>query len=92
MQRVHEPTNEQPASQSSRSSSCLQVPEFARDRVLELLRASVDVSGSSVRVLMSSEEHCPDIEMLSDVIKVCLHLHVLDLPHAPVLQAPVLHK
>ena len=25
--------------------------------------------GSSVRVLMSSEEHCPDIEMLSDVIK-----------------------
>ena len=49
----------------------MQVPAFARDRVLELLQASPNLSGSSVRVIMSSEQHCPDIEKLSNVIKVC---------------------
>ena len=58
----------------------MQVPAFARDRVLELLQASPNLSGSSVRVIMSSEQHCPDIEKLSTVIKVCSRLTALWLP------------
>ena len=65
---------------SRKWSSYLQVPAFARDRVLELLQASPDVSGSSVRVLMTSEQHCPDVEKLSDVIKVFSCLDALWLP------------
>ena len=48
----------------------MQVPTFARDRVLQLLQASPNLSGTSVRVLMSSEQDCPDFEKLSTVIKV----------------------